>query len=256
MLISDGAAGGGQSSRARGGAVRGGGRRRRRPGVSDAAAAQASPYRGGVTSPRPALLAACAAGLLLSGCAVVHPPSTVPPTGWPEPSRAAATASASAAPGARPAAPSPTASDSARSVAKGGVRVPLPPGYLDVTDLVTDAPSAGSSVQLVALLRNPVQHLIFVQRLTTDQRTLAGFVDFYVTAQNAGSESAVIGRRGFTMGGRPGVELTLKSKTDGRLSSLFAAMPQPGTLVMVTGASPDEATRKALEQVAGGLSFS
>lgn len=195
-------------------------------------------------------LTVLAAGGLLAGCAVVQPPSTVPPTGWPD--------APAASPGARvrpPATPVDAASPAALPVVtKPGFVVPLPPGYLDASALVTDAPSAGPT-RLVAYLRNPEQHGIAVQTWATDARTLADFLTFYVAATDGGTESRVTGRRPVPMGGGEGAELTLQARAGGAVTTTFVAMPKPGTLVLVTAPTPDEARRRAVEQVATGLRF-
>ena len=198
--------------------------------------------------------AVCAAlvGAALTGCAAVKPPSTVPPTGWPD----APTASGSASPQAllSPSL-SPSASASMRTVTKLGVTVPIPDGYLDATDLVSAAPTTGAA-RLVAFLRNPGQHTITVQLVTTDQKDLTSFVTWYTTAQNAGDENSVESQRAVSMAGLRGTELTLKSKDDSSLTTLFVTMKAPGSLVMVFGASPTEERRQAIEMVAKGLKLS
>ena len=135
-----------------------------------------------------------------------------------------------------------------------GIVLPLPEGYLDATALVTDVPSSGPT-RLVAYLRNPAQHGITVQTWAADAPTLAGFLDFYVTAIDADTVSSVANRRPVTMGGGEGAELTLRNRADGQLTSVFVTMRAPGTVVMVLAPAPDEARRQAVEQVATGLRF-
>lgn len=202
-------------------------------------------------------LAALGAAVALAGCAVVPPPSTVPPTGWPDPPSASAPATPTPTPSAAasPAASGPAASGPAapRTVTRDGLVLPLPEGYLDATGLVTDVPTTGPT-RLIAYLRNPAQHGITVQRWAADQQTLAAFLDFYVAAVDADPATTVAGRRAVPMGGRPGAELTLRG-TDGALSTVFVTMPSPGSVVMVLAPVPDEGRRQAVEQVATGLRF-
>nr|NLI50069.1 hypothetical protein [Propionibacterium sp.] len=192
-------------------------------------------------------LAALCTAVALAGCAVVRPPSTVPPTGWPDPPSGPART-----PTARPA-PSASASAAPRTVTRDGIVLPLPEGYLDATGLVTDVPTAGPT-RLVAYLRNPAQHGITVQTWAASQQTLAGFLDFYVAALDADPTTTVTGRRAVTMGGLPGTELTLRG-SDGSLSTVFVTMRAPKSVVMVLAPVPDEGRRRAVEQVATGLRF-
>ncbi len=200
---------------------------------------------------RASLAFALSAAVALAGCATVRPASTVPPTGWPEP---AAIASPGARPGPTPS-PTPAASPSSAGVTRLGLTVPLPDGYLDATALVTDAPTAGPA-RLVAYLRNPAQHAITVQLVTTDKHDLAAFLTWYVTAQNAGADASVAQQRSVTVAGLPGSELTLKNSTDGHLTTVFVTMTSPGALITVTGLSPSEDRRQAIEYVAAGLKLS
>ncbi len=192
-------------------------------------------------------LALLGAAVALSGCAVVRPPSTVPPTGWPAPPSASASATAGT-PTVQP-----TAAATPRTVTRDGLVLPLPEGYLDATGLVTDVPSTGPT-RLVAYLRNPAQHGITVQTWASSQRTLAEFLAFYERALDADPSVAGVTRREVTMGGLPGAEWTLRG-TDGALSTVFFTMRDPGTVVMVLAPVPDEARRRAVEQVATGLAF-
>lgn len=199
--------------------------------------------------PGAALAALLGVAVGLSGCAVVRPPSTVPPTGWPDPP----SASASAPAGTPDARPSATASATPRTVTRDGLVLPLPEGYLDATGLVTDVPSTGPT-RLVAYLRNPAQHGITVQTWAASQQTLADFLAFYEGALDADPTLAGVTRREVALGGLPGVELTLRA-TDGALSAVFVTMRSPGTVVMVLAPVPDEGRRRAVEQVATGLRF-
>jgi len=203
-------------------------------------------------SPASMVASALAAVLLsaaLTGCATVKPPSTVPPTGWPE--APAASGSASVAPRVATGA-TPSASPALRTLVRHGVTVPIPEGYVDATALASAAPTTGAA-KLVAFLRNPAQHTITVQRVTTDQKDLTSFVNWYTNAQNAGTENSVESERAVAMAGIRGTELTLKSKTDASITTLFVTMNVPGSLVMVYGASPTEERRQAIESVAKGL---
>ena len=204
-----------------------------------------------VTSTGRLAAAALCAVVALAGCATVRPASTVPPTGWPEPTKSA---SPSAQPGPSAGA-TPTASQGSQSVTKLGVTVPIPDGYLDATALVTDPPTAGPA-RLVAYLRNPDQHAITVQLVTTDKQDLAAFLAWYVAAQNAGTEADVAQQRSVTVAGLPGAEITLKNKADGHLTTVFLTMRAPGSLVTVTGLSASEDRRQSIESVATGLKLS
>ena len=189
---------------------------------------------------------------LLSGCLVVSAlnASNGPATGAPTSIATFDPFATGAVPKATGATPS--ASPALRTLVRHGVTVPIPEGYVDATALASAAPTTGAA-KLVAFLRNPAQHTITVQRVTTDQKDLTSFVNWYTNAQNAGTENSVESERAVAMAGIRGTELTLKSKTDASITTLFVTMNVPGSLVMVYGASPTEERRQAIESVAKGL---
>lgn len=216
-----------------------------------------------------ALAVVCSA---LSGCAVVRPPTTVQNQSWPEPTttHASAGAGAGAAPSSEPGggtgrARVPTASASTLPVAtisRQGFTVPVPVGYADVTSGATAAP-AGGPTRLIAHLRNAAGETITVQTAVVDRSDLASYLASYVPALKAGGQATVTGQRAASVAALDGVELTLTGAgagagagAGGGSSTLFLAMPSPGNTIQVTGVTPDEAHRQAVEQVARGLRFS
>ncbi len=193
--------------------------------------------------------------IALGGCAISQPPSTVPPTGWPD---GPVTARPSSSPAATATTPIGSASASASATpgmpAADGVAVTVPPDYRDATALVTDAPSSGATT-LVVQLTNDAGRTISVVTRSSDYTDLTAFLDFYVPALNAGDEQTVSGRKPSKVGGREGAELTLKAKSDGHAGALFVTL-RGSTLIIVSGDTPDEASLRAIRSVATGLIIS